>query len=156
MSQSWIFLKSAALVVCLFLIQAVVLLISALSFNGCTKYVPLTAIEALSVFVWQVWGMSFAANLIVLSIFLSNFLRRPKLLVRGWSLATFLVLLIWKGISIAQDVKHASKCGEARDFSYPAKLTWINADVLFVLCFVAWVSVLIFAVTALSEQTDRD
>ena len=150
-----VFLKSAALVACLIVIQVFVLPIDLLAHLGCNKYVPLAAVEELMIFVWQVGAVSLIVNLAVLLLFLSDFLRQPKRVVQNWSLVTIGCFVIWRGLAIAQSVKHASKSDEARDFVYPLKLTWVPANLLFFLCMVAWFLLLVSAVAALASQSDR-
>jgi hypothetical protein len=101
---------------------------------------------------WHLWALSLVAHLVVLLLFLSNFLQRPRLLTRGTAVASFVLFAIWKLLAIALDIQYATTCGQGRDFHFPAQLAWMNADVVFVLCIVAWGAMIICAVTSVAQQ----
>jgi len=135
-------------------IQAVLFFVWAIAFDGCTKYVPFAGVQALNRFVWQLAATSIVLNLVVLVFFLSDFFRRPGLLIDKMSVRVFACFAAWKIFAIAGDVQHASRCGQARDFYYPYRLSWIPSDLLFWGDFFAWLVMLGFVPLALGREPD--
>lgn len=153
-SSTRLLLKSLALLICLFAVQSVVILLWALSFDGCTKYVSHQSIRELEIFIWRLWGVSLLAYLLILLFFLSDFARRPKFILQSSSITTFALLSAWKMASIAHDVQSASMCGQARDFVHPTKLAWLNPDLALLLTTILWGLTIVFAIRALIHQTN--
>jgi hypothetical protein len=148
-------LKLVSLVFCLILISFVSFMLFAVTADGCTKYVPLPYVRSLYAFVWQLWAISFVLNLIVLLLFLSDFLRRPRFLMQHPAISTFALLLVWKIAAIASAVQVASSCGQARDYDFPMQLTWLDANFLFFAEFSAWIAMIVFAAISVSGHTKK-
>jgi hypothetical protein len=110
---------------------------------------PISGIESITRDVWTLWWVSLLANLVVVLFFLSGFLRRPRLLVSGSSIAVLLLLVAWKALAIATDVNSASRCGEARDFEYPVVWAWAGNEFVFFFVFASWLTMAIVAIAAL-------
>lgn len=145
------FLKGLGLIACMIMIEVICFPIWALVHDGCTKYVPLEGLQSLYVFAWKFWAVGVLASLTVLLIFLSDFLRRPRLLGQGTAVASFASLTVWKVLALASDLQEATNCGEARDYDFPRYLTWMNETVLVALCFAAWGATIICATTSVAE-----
>lgn len=151
-SSTRVFLKFLGLLTCVFAVQLVAVPLWALSFNGCSKYVPPQSVRELESFLVKLWGVSFLAYLLILLLFLSDFARRPKFILHPASLTTFVLLCAWKAVSIALDIHQASRCG-ARDTVYdPTKLVWLSPDFAFVLGAILWGLMMISAIRALMRQ----
>ncbi len=131
------------------IVQSGLMLVSALAYNGCSKYVRLESIVFLNTFVWQLWSIGLGATLFLLVFFLSNFFLDVRALARRASVMTFVSLAFYKAFSIALDVQMASECGEARDYFYPYRLQWIPSNLLFFGTVFGWLITVILAAHAM-------
>lgn len=153
-------LKIIGLVVCLVVPKFVEWVLYALAQNGCTKYVPRGAVLNLIEFAWQLWSASAAVSAIIFALFLSGFLRRPRSLVSRQVLPVTACFAIWQAFSLAEYVRHTSRCGEAREVIYPERypepqLAWVNPDFLFWGAVAASFATIAAAAVAIAREDEK-
>jgi hypothetical protein len=146
-------LKCILLFFILVAIQVPLLLFYALAHNGCTKYVYLSYVESLTALAWQMGAISLGVHLIVMVVFMSDFLRRPRALLSKPALIAWACFVIWKVIILAVDLKYASRCGEARDYVYPEKFSWVSMDLMSAIGLVSWIAMIGTAIKATADAS---
>lgn len=148
-------LKIIGLVVCLVAVQFLEFVGGAIANEGCTKYMSFVAVLGTNAFVRQLWAASCAINAIILLLFLSGFLLRPRSLVSRHALPAYGSFAVWKTLSLGGYVQHFSQCGQARDFVYPERLAWLNANFLFWSMVAAWVVTIAAAAYAIVREDEK-
>lgn len=122
------------------------LFLYAIPADGCTKYVPLSAVEDLVLLAWKLWLVETLIQLSIISLLVTGFsLPQSKLFVRKDVVITFACFSAWRLLDLTETLHHASRCGDARDFVCPCYFGWANADALFWASIFFWIATLALA-----------
>jgi len=121
-----------------------------LSFDGCSKYMQLEAVQSLQMFTFQIWAVSLALHSVA-------FFWVFPIATLAKSRAAKIALgagLIWKASSLLFDQGEASGCGENRDYVLPFDVDVGYPDVLFFMSIVCW-CVFVIALLAASIRPKK-